>query len=790
VAVLVLAGSLWSGPETQAQVKLAHLAPEKCLFVMSWNGWSEPAKDTTNRTEKLFAEVSVRDFAQQLSAEIGRLIQAQAAGQANAAETIEAGMTLGKAVLTHPGIICLESVEVGDEPRPHLFVVFDFGDDSINVQTAIAWLMGLEKQTAFETASIGGVKFQTVKDSSATKPYWGFSGSRMIVAFDPVTAENAVKAINAPAKMASWVTEISSELSVERPTTLAYFNTAAILETVQPLMTDPQIPRVLEALGLTQLKYVASIGGYDQTGMHMVSVARTDGAPRGLLSLLPDKPLSIDSFRKIPASASRATVVRFDGGHLLREIFNIAEAVNPEARQQMEAGLENSEQFLGFNPKTDLLEALGDEWTFYVSGSEQGIMFVPGVVLAATVRDQAKLSKALDALVAQARAISQGQGQRASFSVLDYETRGEKGYRIQFTGTPLPIAPAWVLTKDQLVIGVSPQVVSSHLAAASRTTLADVPEVKAMFERNPKAVMVSYSDPKPGLQGLYTIVNSFGPLMLGQLAQNGINFNLPPLPPMEDITQHLAPTVSAISRVENGWITESRGVIPSGVEMGPATAAVGVALLLPAVQQAREAARRTQARNNLKQIGLAMHNFHDVYRHFPARSGRPDGKGSLSWRVHLLPYVDAAALYDQFHLDEPWDSPHNKALIEKMPAAYQSPNDPDLNKQGRTRYLVPTGPGTAFENQTAKLRFQDVTDGTSNTILAVEASREAAVIWTKPDDLEIDFNDLLKGLKGGRTGGFQVLLADGSVRFISENINLDTLKALFTRAGGEVIGDY
>src|ERR1700676_3675353 len=105
--------------------------------------------------------------------------------------------------------------------------------------------------------------------------------------------------------------------------------------------------------------------------------------------------------------------------------------------------------------------------------------------------------------------------------------------------------------------------------------------------------------------------------------------------------------------------------------------AVLIALLLPAVQAAREAARRAQCVNNLKQIGLAMHNYHSTYDCFPpAVTADDQGRPLLSWRVLILPYLEEAPLYAQFHLDEPWDSPHNLPLASKMPRVYTCPSDP------------------------------------------------------------------------------------------------------------------
>jgi len=122
------------------------------------------------------------------------------------------------------------------------------------------------------------------------------------------------------------------------------------------------------------------------------------------------------------------------------------------------------------------------------------------------------------------------------------------------------------------------------------------------------------------------------------------------------------------------------------VELLVVIAIIGVlvALLLPAVQAAREAGRRNAAANELKQIAIAMHNYHDTNKHFPARTIRDaEGKALLSWRVAVLPYIDQIDLYNQFHLDEAWDSPHNKSLIGKMPSLFADPNPKPGQRIGR-----------------------------------------------------------------------------------------------------------
>ena len=223
-----------------------------------------------------------------------------------------------------------------------------------------------------------------------------------------------------------------------------------------------------------------------------------------------------------------------------------------------------------------------------------------------------------------------------------------------------------------------------------------------------------------------------------------------------------------------------------GIQTGYASSGVMVGLLLPAVQAAREAARRTNSMNNMKQILLAMHIYHDAMQKFPdARARNADGKLMLSWRVALLPYLEEGDLYNQFHLDEPWDSEHNLKLVAKMPRVYADPSVPVLpGTEGLTNYHVPFGDGLLFDAK-GPTHFRDVTDGTTNTIAVFEAARP--VPWTMPEDAEISEANPAANLSRLRAGIFQVGFADGSVQVLPQTIDAMTLWSLFTRAGGEVV---
>jgi prepilin-type processing-associated H-X9-DG protein len=206
------------------------------------------------------------------------------------------------------------------------------------------------------------------------------------------------------------------------------------------------------------------------------------------------------------------------------------------------------------------------------------------------------------------------------------------------------------------------------------------------------------------------------------------------------------------------------------------------------IRQAREAARRAQCTSNLKQIGLAIPSYYRAYGSFPpAYSKGPDGKPLLSWRVHILPFLEQRSLYDEFHKDEPWDSEHNRTLISRMPAVYHCPSGSSTTaKEGKTSYLAPRGPATMFPGAEA-VKIQDVKDGTSNTILVVDASDAAAVTWTKPDDWDISVELKAQSLFGHHPKGTNVGFADGNVRFVKETITPKVLHNLTTRNGEEII---
>ncbi|MGO9467752.1 MAG: DUF1559 domain-containing protein [Isosphaeraceae bacterium] len=233
-----------------------------------------------------------------------------------------------------------------------------------------------------------------------------------------------------------------------------------------------------------------------------------------------------------------------------------------------------------------------------------------------------------------------------------------------------------------------------------------------------------------------------------------------------------------------------RGDFAAWIAMG-GIAAVVTLVVCVAFANWRHESQRRQCFDQLKFLGLAMHEYHEQHGSFPAPAiFSVEGRPLLSWRVALLPHMGYRSLYERFRLDEPWDSPHNRALLAEMPREFGCPAGP-AHREGRTGYRVIIGPendaysvNTAFEPARG-VDIRNFTDGTSNTILVLET--DSFVPWTKPDDLHWSKGGPLPGVASPHPEGAHALFADGSTRFLKPTIRPAILLALITMNGGEVI---
>jgi uncharacterized protein DUF1559 len=206
---------------------------------------------------------------------------------------------------------------------------------------------------------------------------------------------------------------------------------------------------------------------------------------------------------------------------------------------------------------------------------------------------------------------------------------------------------------------------------------------------------------------------------------------------------------------------------------------VAVMLLLPGLSSG-PVPRRTQCKNNLKQIALALHLYHDKYGCFPpAYTADRHGRPMHSWRVFLLPFLEFKPLYDDYRFDEPWNGPHNRQLAALNLDLFRCPagNSPE----SETNYLVVVGPKTVFPGAKCT-KIAEISGGTSSTILVAEVAN-TGLKWSEPRDLSDVEAARGVNLKSGRSisshhvGGALCAFADGSVRFLPDSTEPESLRA-------------
>ncbi len=231
-----------------------------------------------------------------------------------------------------------------------------------------------------------------------------------------------------------------------------------------------------------------------------------------------------------------------------------------------------------------------------------------------------------------------------------------------------------------------------------------------------------------------------------------------------------------------------KGAVDSAFDLDVTADADRVAaLILPSI---RRLGAHTRAQNNMREITQALIRYAEANngRLPPASLTDPNGRPLLSWRVAILPYLgpEAAELYKQFRLNEPWNSPHNRPLVARMPKVFEMPNVLVI-REGTTYFQAFTGAKTAFPGREGLRYPAGLTDGTANTILVAAAAQP--VYWAAPHDLQLTGQAAPLTLLGAFYGPhFLVGLADGTVKEVPQRIGATTLRAAVSPAGGDALG--
>ncbi|NQT36541.1 MAG: DUF1559 domain-containing protein [Planctomycetes bacterium] len=798
--MLLTGGGLPLGmPPAEPDPLMTRVLPDDCLLYIAWQGTAEPDADSPNHTEALLAEPEM----QHLFAEVERAVLGSMKGMAARSRPgdpkPEDIFALAKTLTTRPVVIYVAEFFPSRQGMDiDAGIVVNVGDQAEAFRRLLPIIGGKSKpkpghESEEEPTTTPEGPWQTIDLGPGSPPVqWAIQGEHLIVGIGEGAADRIVARAETPPP--AWVGKLHEEIAIERLGNVVHVNQVAELIRTFAI-GEPEVYRALRAIGLSDVESITSATGLDESGCVSKLLLKLDGAPRGALSVFDVEPLAKEDLAVIPADATLAAAVRFDLAEAMDTLLDVVGRIEPREEEMMLRDMARAESELGIRFRRDLFAAVGDIWRIYNSPREGGLVFT-GATAVVDVRDHERLVETNKRLVELMRRElgprdrdpenrSPYDSRRRGATIEEFTHRGQTVFFLNIIGDEMPFAPAWCITGDELIGGLFPQSIRAYLDRKAGNgaggSLADVPEVAALFDGGRAPLGLIYTDTPELFRMAYPVLLIFAQMGCSELQSQGIDITVGALPSAPVIARHLRPGVLAIRRTDAGIVVETRRTLATG---GLATAALVLPMLAHGGPEGFRTPGDVQSMNNLKQIGTAMHNHRSAMRRFPADITDEDGKPLLSWRVKILPYLEQQALYEEFHLDEPWNSPHNMQLLGSTPQIYRAPRA-DLPKGGTT-YLGMAGKDAVFSDPQGT-RMEDIHDGTSMTIAVVQAADSKAVPWTKPADFEYDEDNPIAGLVNSWDIQFNALMCDASVHAIREAIHPRVLKALFTRGGGEPV---
>jgi len=555
---------------------------------------------------------------------------------------------------------------------------------------------------------------------NGTPIFWAFKENYLLVGIGEGEIEKMAKRLQGP--VPNWLEEAKQAVAV--PANFFHLDIQRLFSVIgQSMRPDNAIEfaGALEALGFDAIESFSLGGGLDDRGTVHRGRIKLSGEMGGMLTLLDGKPLVAADLEPISVESPVALVFQLNLGEALTAFLDSCEHESaPEdaahLAQDWRRNIKRALEKTGVDLHDEFLGEMGDTWRLFVRPGPSAL--INGWTLSVDLSDSEKFSKVTRTLLQDFRQKSGNSG----VNIVSQKNEQAEFHSVHIGGFPL--VPTWAIYENRLWITTSTIAAHNLLTSpAPEKTLAEADHVRPFLEEGKQTIKLFHLD-------VAEVMKLVLPLVAMQIDSLplGVPIDSSLLPPLEVVTKHLRPTVIAVERTHGGIEITHHGTLPS-VDLGQ-VAPVLVGVALPAAGAARGAARKAQSINNQKQIGLAMHNFADVNKAFPAGySADENGKPLLSWRVHILPYLEGQALYNQFHLEEPWDSEHNKELIKQMPEVYRSPRSSAV--AGKTTYLGVGGADGVFvrpeDGNHLGIEFQLIRDGTSNTAMTVEVIDQRAV---------------------------------------------------------------
>lgn len=804
--------------------KMMAVAPAECLAYTTWWGMVPPAGDG-NVSERWMAQPELSGFLEKLT----NLWRSTLAGTADAgaSDRLDQAMQLSRHLLTHAGAIYIRKVEVSKTSQSfsmHAGVLANMGDDPSRFLSQVKTLEeGIVAETDLEVSEvdIGDRKFRSVilsENEIEVRLIWGpVSENHFAATVGEGEMESLLARLEGPSP--EWLTTLRSRLPVERPTCISRIDGRELVSLVRLLFArdirgfdadDPagaaKEKALFESLGLLELRDIGYVGGLDADGFVGRTLIDLEGEPRGLFGLFSDTPIDESQLARIPgdrmlaaaASISPKKVMEFVRAFVHQETRRIdGEGAVVVDDDPLTAEIRNWNAGSGIDFEEDLLANV-DSFVFVygsvnITNPSSGWVF--GVGASQSMAITGPFESFSRWVMSEPAEEPEEWAPRYKFSTA--ETGGTTWYtaKVEQGWSPIGQETCWGLSENEIVMSLDRSSMRRHLRRSAADSDAIVND--AWF----RSVLTPPADLN---DAQLCFVSSLNVSQLLELAVAAISlldasipqelgFDVKDIPPLEVLKKEMKPCLSAMYRTGRGFEVLQRQTYPGGSPLNT-LAAVGI-LALPGAADALAQAVQAEATNNIRQLIIAMHNYHDVYRGLPARFNKNEaGEKLLSWRVHILPFLGEESLYDEFHLDEPWDSEHNRALIERMPYVFRHPRVD--TEPGKTCYLALAGEDSAMQepgNFSAKpvgKSFEQLAaaDGTSQTAVMVQVNAEKAVIWTRPDDyVWTDGPDPTSGILFTKSDKTAIGMVDGSVHLLSGKKLRSIAAALFRFNDGEII---
>ncbi len=474
-----------SVPPLPEDKPLVSAAPEECLFYLSWYGSADPKSSSANHVEQLLAEPEVQHFIAAIWKEMNAALDRQGDPM------VKTIFPIAKTVLTRPTSIFISKFEAqlkGPGPPDmdvSAGVIVNAGDAARELEKA---LRKIERMLPGEVREVmvEGVKIRQLPlPPKAPSVQWGFYKQYLVIAIGDGTAKKIIASLKAARGPPTWLKKIHQRLAVQRPSLVQYVNLKGILKA--GLKTaGPQgaiVEKGLAALGLDNVESLSFVSGLDKFDMVTKTLLATEGKPRGVLTLVSDKPLKAADLAAIPRDASFAFVNRFDAAAAYKLVFDTIGKFDPNVRDIAEATVDDLEDVIGLDILKDLLQPLGDTWTLHNAPSQGGWLFT-GLCATVTLRDRERFEKTHNKILQKIRdRFPPGRN-----PIREFTFRGQKVYLLNIDA-PVPLAPAWCLTDKQLIVALYPQTIKAHLTRTKNDpSLADVPEVAALLKQRPSSI--------------------------------------------------------------------------------------------------------------------------------------------------------------------------------------------------------------------------------------------------------------------------------------------------------------